>query len=505
SAYNINVLDSSGNIVYTINYDSSVKFCNIPASNFNINEEYKITIAVTDALGNNSAETPAATIMRYYPDYREETEFASDLNGKKIYLNNTANDNTLMLPVLLPSNKAEIDYIYIEYKSIDNQNWKTADLKNYANEKIKVESMKDAIVAAIWDMSADLITFGLYDIRLISVYKNNIGVDTSSSIMVEFTNSLEQAEFLQKFDDNANTAYVQLKTAVGAENIVQILPDVKTVNGQEIKKSVIVTAPFDIISADSRQQIYGSLTGYDTLIIEKIKIEEAGDTVMPDSKLASMNTWDVEAAVVRVQLLRYNYSETMPFDKPVKIEIPYLDEDNDGRLDNSVFVNESTLKAFYKQDANDTVWKEVPNTDGWSVSFDHTNNKAILSVKHFTIYALFGIKKVPAANDLNNVIVFPNPFRPNDGNPQTGVELFGSADVNNAGGIHIKGLTVDCSIEIFDILGRKVSSLTNIAGGYGMAIWDGRDDKGRKVGSGAYFIVIKGNGQTVVKKAAVIR
>ncbi len=502
SVYNVNITDSFGNAVYTVSYDSSVKACNIPASNFILGKDYKISISVTDAFGNISAETPTNTIFTYKPEYRKSTEFASDLNGKKIFIDNAAQENSLLMPISLPSNKSDIDYLYIEYKPAGAANWQIADLRDINDDKILLSSIKDDITAGILDLNSNSITAGLYDLRLRTVYKNG-NVDTSSSIMLEFTTSEKDAEIITKYDDTANTSFVQIKSAVGAEDIVQILPDVKTVNGNEIRKNVIVTVPFDIIGSDSRQQIYG-VNGFDTLIIEKIPLEEAGDTVTPDSKLASMNIWDFEAAVVRARLIRYNYSETTPFDKPVTIEIPYIDEDNDGRLDNSVYVSENTLKAFYKQDANDTVWKAVPDTDGWSVTYDYANNKAVLKVKHFTIYALFGIKKVPAAADLNNVVVFPNPFRPNDGNPQTGTEVWGTPDVNNAGGIHIKGLTADCSIEIYDILGRKISSLTNL-GNYGMAIWDARDDRGRKVGSGTYFIVIKGAGQTVVKKAAVIR
>jgi len=506
SIYSVVVTDISGNTVYTINYDSSVKTCNISASNFELGKDYKLSIIVTDAKGNASAETPAATLITYKPEIREIaqiTGFSSDLNGKKIFIDNASVNNTLLIPVNLPANISGIDYIYIEYKNSLNQNWQIADLINYSNDRISIQTVKDNIAAGLWDLNANNISEGIYDLRLITVYKNGT-VDTSSSIMMEFTASKTDAEFTQKFDNSKDTAFIQIKSAVGAETIVQLIPDVKTINGQEVYKNVKITVPFDLISADSRQQIYGSANGYDSLIIEKIDIIEAGDTVTQDSKLASMNSWDFEAAIIRVQLLRYNYSETKPFDKPVTIEIPYFDEDNDGKLDNSVFVNENTLKAFYKQNANDSVWKEVPTTDGWSVTYDYANNKAVLKVKHFTIYALFGIKKAPPSADLNNVVVFPNPFRPNDGNAQTGTELFGNADIDNAGGIHIKGLTVDCSIEIFDILGRKVSSLTNITG-YGMAIWDARDDRGRKVGSGTYFIVIKGNGQTVVKKAAVIR
>ncbi len=143
------------------------------------------------------------------------------------------------------------------------------------------------------------------------------------------------------------------------------------------------------------------------------------------------------------------------------------------------------------------------NQGNWSFTLDKLNNKAILKVSHFTIFTIFGAALVPAQN-IDNIVVFPNPFRPNDNDPRTGEEFTGTPDENNMTGVHIKGLSANSTIEIYDILGRKLQSLNNIKG-TDMAIWDARNDRGDRVGSGVYFIVIKGNGQTIVKKLAIIR
>jgi hypothetical protein len=103
-------------------------------------------------------------------------------------------------------------------------------------------------------------------------------------------------------------------------------------------------------------------------------------------------------------------------------------------------------------------------------------------------------------DNLNNVIIFPNPFVPNDGNPLTGTAF---SQANNRSGIHIKGLTAECKIEIYTLLGELVDeiNITNQA----IAIWDAKNKYGKEVASGVYFILIKNQNQSVIKKIAVIR
>jgi hypothetical protein len=58
------------------------------------------------------------------------------------------------------------------------------------------------------------------------------------------------------------------------------------------------------------------------------------------------------------------------------------------------------------------------------------------------------------------------------------------------------GRTSDIRLEVFDLRGRRVRSLAT--GWYGagthVATWDGRDARGTRVGSGAYFARITAGG-----------
>jgi len=96
-----------------------------------------------------------------------------------------------------------------------------------------------------------------------------------------------------------------------------------------------------------------------------------------------------------------------------------------------------------------------------------------------------------------DVVVFPNPFVPNDGNPNTG---------DYATGIHFRGtlLNGEYKIEIYTLLGELVWEIAGI-GPQSSVRWDGRNRAGREVASGVYFALVKGSGQNVVKKIAIIR
>lgn len=133
-----------------------------------------------------------------------------------------------------------------------------------------------------------------------------------------------------------------------------------------------------------------------------------------------------------------------------------------------------------------------------------TNYDTISSVMtHFSTYCLFlrGIKIEP---NLSKVVIYPNPFKPNDGDWRTGVEFNGDYSINNKTGIHIAGLTENSVVEIYTISGRLVKKLTPLRF-YGAAIWDAKTTEGSSVSSGIYIAVIKDNGNVTVEKIMVIR
>lgn len=84
---------------------------------------------------------------------------------------------------------------------------------------------------------------------------------------------------------------------------------------------------------------------------------------------------------------------------------------------------------------------------------------------------------------------YPNPF-----NPSTTIEF----SIPNESSVNLS---------IYNIKGQKVKTLikNDMEKGQHRIIWDGRDDGNRSVASGVYFIRLKANGKTSVKKAILLK
>ncbi len=106
------------------------------------------------------------------------------------------------------------------------------------------------------------------------------------------------------------------------------------------------------------------------------------------------------------------------------------------------------------------------------------------------IYQHVGIEsQVELPNDYNLSQNYPNPF-----NMHTEIAF----TVPQAG---------DISLEIYDILGRKIRTLVsaNYAAGFYSATWDGCEDSGETVSSGMYFYKLKSADSEIVKKMTLVK
>jgi hypothetical protein len=140
----------------------------------------------------------------------------------------------------------------------------------------------------------------------------------------------------------------------------------------------------------------------------------------------------------------------------------------------------------------------------WTKDFNSTVNTSSRTITgctpHFSIFAVFA--GVATATMLDSVRVYPNPYKPNSGDSDTG-KPFHTSDATT--GIIFDNLPAIVVIEIYSITGRKVARFDTTASG-GLIRWDARNTDGRDVASGGYFAVISSPGlKSTVKKLLIIR
>jgi len=514
SLYMLTVEDSAGNIVLYKEFDTTVLSYIIPADSLVKGQEYTIKLNNKDKYGNISENTPPTIKVKSIEAIivpAITSDFQNKLDGKNIYIDPINPDkNSLTLTVEISGDTSKLDYVQYEYKNHNDTEWKVMTLIDFPEGRIPKKYLRENVITGIWKFGSDNITEGLYDIRSIAYQTGGESDYRATIYTIEFTKNTNKADIVEKFDDVVDTYYSKERVAIGEDTIVRIIPkSVELTNSERKYTRAIVTIPQLVVTEDTKIMVYGKPIAFDDLVIEKTTLEAVNETVDKNGKIGSAELYDVSVPVVRLEFNKLKTSDTNPFYQEAIIELDYIDEDNDGQLDNSIYVNEKTLYPYYKDSPDDTEWKRVPEGVRWSITFDYTANKVTLKVPHFSVYTLFGIQRVPAANDLNNVVIFPNPFRPNDGNDLTGKEFYGDYTIDNKTGIHIMNIPANTTIEVYNIIGQKIRTLRNIpinaSSDYGMAIWDGKDKNGIKVGSGTYLIVLTGNGQKVVKKVAVIR
>jgi hypothetical protein len=101
------------------------------------------------------------------------------------------------------------------------------------------------------------------------------------------------------------------------------------------------------------------------------------------------------------------------------------------------------------------------------------DNTVTAEIDHFSLYQIVGAA-VPSS--LDNVKIFPNPFRPSLGHTS----------------VTISNVPANSRVRLYTVAGERVKELS--ADAAGMARWDGTNDSGQKAASGLYFVLVQGAG-----------
>jgi len=172
------------------------------------------------------------------------------------------------------------------------------------------------------------------------------------------------------------------------------------------------------------------------------------------------------------------------FGSEVRITFPY-DEDN-GVVKNALIpLMEETLQAFWLNEEHSN-WVKIPGS-----IVDRENNVVTGAVPHFSVFGLMG----SAVYDLSGAHAYPVPWKPNDGNDETGTEQ---------DGITFTNLSAEGVIKIYTISGELVREY-DYKSADGKWTWDVKTSRGEKVFSGVYIYYIKNEKEHKTGRLIIIR
>ena len=194
-------------------------------------------------------------------------------------------------------------------------------------------------------------------------------------------------------------------------------------------------------------------------------------SLYPETSFPAANS---NAGVLRptnIGIMIENFPPTV-FNSPVRITIPYRLSDIPAGLDPQKFVI-----ATYSEAAG--LWAPLS-----SVS-DTANRRVTGQTYHFS---LFQIMELTPGDDLSNIKIYPNPYKPN----------------SHSGLMNFSNMPKGTQIRIFTATGELVKKFT--VSDYGMAHWDAKNESNRKVASGVYIAIFKSpSGDKKMKKVAIER
>ncbi len=258
--YILTIKENDSNVIFASTFDSNILTVVIPETYFIANKEYSVIVIAVDLNNNIPTDNPPKETLLYQPanqiTVKPHAEILYNFADRKVLISNF-NKQNFLLSAKFKGDMAQIDYIECEYRRNGDTQWLDMSIERKTNNRVDPSGIKADNMTVAWNLLQNNIVDGVYNVRFVTVYKTGV-IDTSASYAnITFTSIFEEAEIAAKIDALANTAYIMIKTAVGAETISQYLPQVKTINGVEIQKNVSIIIPDDVISSNLRNSIYG--------------------------------------------------------------------------------------------------------------------------------------------------------------------------------------------------------------------------------------------------------
>src|SRR3989339_883130 len=321
---------------------------------------------------------------------------------------------------------------------------------------------------------------------------------TIRAVREEGVNSTLVTGYLNKIGFNikdANAASLPDYTfAAGDSGVKQVIISLKTLSEQEIE---VTDKDIEGITGKVKIKVYGAVTadGTNGAIItnaDGTSVEIPAKAFSGSKQIGFRVTNNPTSAGTG-----YRYKETvkpvsrdfgelnrtttpwqlagMTFSIPVKISVPYKPEEVGD-------VDENSLRLFYY---DESAGKYIIVPGKQTVS----GGRITAQVNHFSTYRILGTY---VSSNLNNVIAYPNPYK-----PSTAVD----------GKLKIINLPVDCTVTIYNIAGEKIREIKEAdLGNLGWIEWDGKNESSELVARGVYlYVVIAPDGSKKIGKIGLLK
>ncbi len=465
--YNIYCDNETG----VINYDLPIDVVYHPSvvwvsDSLTPGQEYKFALRAEDDAENEERNTHV--VVTVIPEGTTEglvkTQIKTPHAGKKIYGNRV----TVLAKVVL-GDQSEVKCVRFQYKPTFGYEW--TNISPAVSHFTNPDSTHPYFVH--WDVT--VLDSGYYDIM-------SIATDTAGhpdpnpsyiTVMVDPHN----------WDEQEGESGEKVSEHWKRERVERMCSNQSTLGDGDDNTVTRVIIPTGALEQNTELM---------TIIRDKSNIPDIGD-------YKSINEFR--------EVWLENGQEILLSEKEFQIEIPYLDEDNDGIVDETDVPEGDIWLAYYNEIAGK--W------DSLDSYIDTENNLVFGSNYRMGIYALLGPKITGVQETDENALRFtphalrlyqnyPNPFA-----HKTVIRY--SVPVGGISRCRYQGqetFPTDFRLAIYDLSGRLVKSFPLPTSHFSLLTsvsWDGTDNQGHEVSSGIYFYQLQAVDKKITKKMVILR
>lgn len=476
------LLGAINHVTNKLEYDTR-----IPANMLTVDSSYRFRITAMDQAGNESAEALIVSIVFRGANNRPKASVKLTIEPGQVFWIGDGVDPTtgrILLTAEFDPNNASgtldnLAAVQFETRPLDAPDaaWTIAEtVAVFAdNNNPQTERNRDGATYSIFWNANSLLPGESYALRAIAIATDGERDTFAQSINIRTTRILDDASYAVQTDTGAGVDSAQVRQVVSTRT-EDVTMDVKTPS-TDFQVRVVLTQ--GSLSRDTDKVHFTARLG-------------ATDTVLLQTQAAGLRA-PVFSAVIEIESgapRGTTVDSARLATNGALVTITFFDEDNDGRHD-STGISFDKYRMYTINPNNGALEQLV------EVSRDQANRTITARTTHFSPFFLSTDTGVTGAG-LNQLIVGPNPYRPND-------PAFAQNGIPS--GIYFRNVPPNTKIEIYTLLGERVTEFSRTNSTLGTIRWDARNDKGSPVASGYYLYVISdlSSGQRVTGKVAVIR